>query len=261
MCLTFIPHIILVEESYGPALLNSKARSLRYRGGNFALHTRHAEHSVSISALARKYLVVPFRLLVTPVCAAMCLYGSFVYALIYVCFTAFPIEFQEVRGWNSLVGSLPFLGTLIGSFVGGAINLYLNLLYLKKLTMNNGKPVPEARLYPMMVGGVLLAAGLFLFAWTSGAEVHWIGPVMGAALIGTAFVTTFQAAVNYLVDTFQKHSASAIAANTVTRSLLAGGFPLFTDASEFQAAVRRRHGAHSIDVVCSVPQPRHQLGG
>jgi len=36
-----------------------------------------------------------------------------------------------------------------------------------------------------------------------------------------------QAALNYLVDTFTEHSASAIAATTFLRSTFAGAFPLF----------------------------------
>lgn len=33
--------------------------------------------------------------------------------------------------------------------------------------------------------------------------------------------------MNYLIDTFQKYSASAVAANTFLRSIFAGVFPLF----------------------------------
>lgn len=46
-------------------------------------------------------------------------------------------------------------------------------------------------------------------------------------MIGFGFTTIFQAALNYLVDTFTKFSASAVAANTFLRSMFAGAFPLF----------------------------------
>lgn len=147
------------------------------------------------------------------------------------CFMAFPIEFQEIRGWNAVVGSLPFFGTFIGCIIGCIVNLWCNRFYISKLTANNGKPVPEARLYPMMFGGVMMIAALFLFGWTSSKDIHWIGPCFGALLLGAAFITIFQGALNYLVDTFQTYSASAVAANTAVRSILAGAFPLFTNAS------------------------------
>lgn len=147
------------------------------------------------------------------------------------CFMAFPIEFQEIRGWNALVGSLPFLANFIGCIIGCIVNLWCNRFYLSKLAANNGKPVPEARLYPMMIGGVMLVGALFIFGWTSSKNIHWIGPCFGTLLLGIAFITIFQGAMNYLVDTFQAYSASAIAANTAVRSILAGAFPLFTNAS------------------------------
>jgi hypothetical protein len=46
-------------------------------------------------------------------------------------------------------------------------------------------------------------------------------------MVGFGFFTIFQAALNYLVDTFQKYAASAVAANTFLRSIFAAAFPLF----------------------------------
>jgi len=45
-------------------------------------------------------------------------------------------------------------------------------------------------------------------------------------MTGAAFVTIFQAAMNYMVDTFTQYSASAVAANTFMRGVLAGALPL-----------------------------------
>jgi len=47
--------------------------------------------------------------------------------------------------------------------------------------------------------------------------------------MGFGFFTIFQAALNYLIDTFQKYSASAVAANTFLRSIFAAVFPLFVN--------------------------------
>lgn len=155
---------------------------------------------------------------------------------------AFPIEFQETRGWNAVVGSLPFVGVLLGCFIGAAVNMWCNRFYLSRLKANDNKPVPEARLFPMMIGGVVLTASLFLFGWTSKRDIHWIGPCFGALLLGSSFIMIFQGALNYLVDTFRTYSASAVAANTAVRSVLAGVFPLFTDASKRRPGPRCRLG-------------------
>lgn len=50
--------------------------------------------------------------------------------------------------------------------------------------------------------------------------------MLGILLVGFGYATIFQAALNYLVDTFQDVAASAVAANTLMRCVLAGAFPL-----------------------------------
>ena len=52
---------------------------------------------------------------------------------------------------------------LMGMCVAGLMNIYNNKDYFKKFRANGNRSVPEARLPPMMIGGVLFAIGLFLF--------------------------------------------------------------------------------------------------
>ncbi|KAL4893945.1 major facilitator superfamily domain-containing protein [Aspergillus ambiguus] len=219
--------VIFLDESYPPVLLVYKARRLRYDSGNWALHAKHEEWDVTFKELGNKYLIRPFALLTTPICFLVALYASFVYGILYLSLAAFPVEFQEVRGWNQVVGALPFLAYLVGILFGACVNLLNQKFYIKRFKANNNFPVPEARLPPMMLGSVLFAAGLFIFGWTGDPDIHWIGPIIGAVSIGFGFFTIFQAALNYLIDTFQKVAASAVAANTFLRSLFAGCFPLF----------------------------------
>lgn len=219
--------VIFLDESYPNKLLVYKARRLRHETGNWALHAKHEEWDVSIIELCKKYLVRPFQLLFTPICFLIAIYASFVYGLLYANLSAFPIEFQEERGWNPLVGALPFLALLLGMIFGSCLNIFNQKYYARAYKANNNRAVPEARLPPMMVGSIVYSAGLFIFAWTSSKHVHWICPCIGAVLIGMGFLTIFQAALNYLIDTFQRYSASAVAANTFLRSALAAAFPLF----------------------------------
>ncbi|OAL70365.1 hypothetical protein A7D00_5331 [Trichophyton violaceum] len=218
---------ILLDETYPPALLVTKAQHLRYSTGNWALHARHEEWDVGFGEMANKYLVVPFQLLGTPICFSVALYASFVYGMLYLNLSSFPIQFQEERGWNQLVGQLPFLAFLIGILFGAIANLTNQRFYVRKYRANNCRAVPEARLPPMIVGSVLFAGGLFLLGWTSDRRIPWIATTIGTAIIGFGFFTIFQASLNYLIDTFPTVSASAVAATTFLRSLCAGAFPLF----------------------------------
>lgn len=219
--------MIMLDESYPAALLVAKARRLRHESGNWSLHAKHEEWDVSISELAHKYLVRPFQLLATPICFLMALYASFCYGILYASLGALPYEFETIRGWNKLVGALPFLAMLLGVIAASALNILNTRFYVTKMNQNYGRPVPEARLPPMMLGSLLFVAGLFIFAWTGRADMPWIAPCIGIFLLGAGFFTIFQAALNYLIDTFQRYAASAVAANTFLRSVFAGSFPLF----------------------------------
>ena len=229
MTVIWLLDIVILDESYAPVLLVYKARRLRISTGNWALHAAHEEWDVSLKEMMVKFGIRPFQMLLTPICFSVALYASFVYGILYANLASFPIEFEGERGWNPLVGALPFLGLLIGILMGGGANVLNAKFYARRFHANGNKPVPEARLPPMMIGSIFFTGGLFLFGWTSSKDIHWIAPVMGTGLLGFGFFTIFQSALNYLIDTFQRYAASAIAANTFLRSVLALAFPLFVD--------------------------------
>ncbi|EFW98547.1 major facilitator superfamily transporter multidrug resistance [Grosmannia clavigera kw1407] len=219
--------VCLVEESYGPVLLVYKAQRLRHETGNWALHTRFEEWDVSIVELARKFLVRPIQLFCTPICFLVSLYASFCYGILYMQLGAIPIIFGELRGWNQLVAELPFLSIFLGAILGCTANVYNQTIYNKAYHAVGNRAVPEMRLPPMMFGSVLFSAGQFLTGWTGArTHIHWIVPCIGLVMMGCGFFTIFQAALNYLVDTFQAYAASAIAATTFMRSCFAAAFPL-----------------------------------
>lgn len=83
--------------------------------------------------------------------------------ILYANLGGFGIVFQEIRGWGPVTGNLPFLAMLLGMCGAGLMNIYNNKQYFKLFRANGNRAVPEARLPPMMIGGVLFAIGLFLF--------------------------------------------------------------------------------------------------
>jgi MFS family permease len=218
--------VIFIDESYPPKLLIYKARRLRHESGNWALHAKFEEWDVSIKDLTKKFLIRPVQLLTTPICFLVALYASFCYGILYMQLGGIPIIFAQERGWKQFPASLPFLCILIGAILGCSLNVYNQLLYNKYYRAAGNRAVPEKRLPPMMLGSLLFSAGQFLMGWTASPDFHWICPCIGLVMLGTGFFTIFQAALNYLVDTFTQYAASAVAANTFLRSCFAGAFPL-----------------------------------
>ena len=225
MLVMVVLDVVFIDESYPPKLLVYKARKLRIASGNWSLHAKFEEWDISITELAHKFLLRPFQVIATPIAFSMCLYASVCYGVLYMNLGAIPIIFGELRGWSPFLSTLPFLGLLIGATLGALINVANQFLYNRRA---HGAVVPELRLIPMMFGSFAFSIGLFILGWTGPPEnsATWVAPCIGIVLTGLGFFTIFQSAINYLVDTFQKYAASAVAANTFLRSCFAGAFPL-----------------------------------
>jgi hypothetical protein len=160
--------VFALPEMYAPVLLKRKAQRLRKETGNEALYHPQERIKISPKTIITKHFSRPLKMLVTePMVTCIALYASFVYALLYLTLEVFPIVFEENRGWSPVVGSLPFLGLFIGVLSAVLINLGNQPRYARISDAAHGKPVPEARLAPMAIGGFLFAIGLFWFGWTA----------------------------------------------------------------------------------------------
>lgn len=222
----------LCSESYAPVLLQRKATKRRLATKTWAIHAPADENPVDMHEILHKYLYRPFIMLaLEPILVLITLYMSFIYGILYLFFEAYPISFQEERGWNAGVGALPFIGITLGVVLGVAIITYTsNTRFKRKMEENGGKPVPEERLIPMIVGAFLLPIGLFWFAWTSNPNIHWAPQVISGIPIGAGIQMIFLQGLSYIIDVYLMHANSAIAGNTLVRSLAGGGFPMFATA-------------------------------
>lgn len=220
--------LVAMPEVYAPVLLKRKAQRLRKETGNSAWHHPHEEMRLDFKSIVTKHFTRPLRMLTTePMVTCIAFYASFCYALVYITLEVFPIVFLDIRGWPLVVSTLPFLGLFVGVLCALGVNLGNQPRYARIVDANGGKPVPEARLPPMIIGALSFAGGLWWFGWTGGDEsIHWIVPIIATAFIGAGFNIIFQQCINFLVDTYALYAASAVSANTFLRSVLAAAFPL-----------------------------------
>jgi len=158
----------------------------------------------------------------------------------------------QYYGFHTDTVGLTFLGLGIGSMIGLAYYSSVSDRYLKSQSNKEGQGMkPEYRLQPMPLGAVLLPVGFFIYGWTAEYRIHWIVPLLGTAIIGvanlmylspflpapfphpgSAWLTgrrgnrIFMSLQMYLVDAFSIYAASALAANTVVRSIAGAVLPL-----------------------------------
>lgn len=205
-----------------PSVQETQTHQLGYTSGNWALHAPADAEELTLQSIIEKHLALPLMLTSEPIIFCLALYNAFVYGLLYLLFEAFPIEYEEHRHWTAVQGSLAFLAVLVGVLFSGCIQASYQPYFWKQLDKAHAQGKrnnPEARLPPMMLGAVLFAAGLFMFGGGSGVGKSAAIGIVGAGLIGAGFILIFQNAVNYLIDAFTIHAASAQAANTFLRSL------------------------------------------
>lgn len=167
-------------------------------------------------------------LLFTPVASLMSIYIAILYGLLYILFTTFTFVFKDQYGFSTSAAGLSYLGSGIGTLAG---LLYATLLSDRKVRQKmaaNEKPQPEDRLpfYMVLPGCLTIPVGFFIYGWGADAQVHWIVPQVGTVITSFGVIVILMCVQTYLVDTFTTYAASAIAANTVLRSLLGALLPL-----------------------------------
>ncbi|KAI1102655.1 polyamine transporter 1 [Jackrogersella minutella] len=242
---------LFIPETYAPILLRRRSEKLSATTGKVYISKLDAgkpKKTVGQEfkiAMSRPWILL-FR---EPIVLLTSLFMAIVYGTLYMMFAAFPIVFQQQRGWSPGIGGLAFLGIAVGMLVSVAYSIYDNTRYAKTAAAHGGNAPPEARLPPAMIGSILLPVGLFWFAWTCQKEIHWIVSIIASGFFASGLVLVFLSLMNYTIDTYVMYAASALAANSVLRSIFGAAFPLFTTAMYNNLGI---HWASSIPAFLAV---------
>lgn len=222
---------LFVPETYGPVILRRRAEALSVHTGKvFLSQLDHLKPLQSLAARVRVAISRPWVMLVSePIVTILAIYNSIIYGTTYMMFAAYPIVFQQGRGWSPGVGGLAFIGVAIGMAAANLSMIWINRKYITDSQNSPGHSLqPEIRLIPCFAGSIAIPVGLFWFAWTNSASIPWEVCVAATILFGFGNVSVSIGLTNYLVDIYSIYAASALAATTVLRSLFGAAFPLFT---------------------------------
>ncbi|KAJ6531373.1 MFS polyamine transporter [Mycena vulgaris] len=219
---------LFIPETLAPVLLRRKAAALRKSTGDEKYRSLAELDRTPLSETLKIALLRPIVMLfMEPVVLFMSFYLSFVYSLLYLLFFAFPIAFSEVRGFSGGMTGVTFVSIIIGIVIALALMPYQEKMY-RKVTVHG--TFPEARLFPMLLGALTLPIALFIFAFTGGYSwVNFMGPCVAGGLFGFSMILLYVAANSYIVDSYSAYAASAIAAKTIMRSLIASAVPLYVN--------------------------------
>lgn len=216
-----------VPETYAPTILAKRAKKLREQDKEY-----YTEQDLDLRPLGERmkmFLLRPFQLLFGELIVfLLSLYMSVLYGLLYMFFVAYPIIFQDGKGYSAGTTGLMFIPLAIGVVASAFCAPIVNRQYLRISQRHGGKPPAEVRLIPMMISCWAIPIGLFIFAWTSYPRLSFWGPAIGGFPVGFGFIFLYNSANNYLVDSYQHQAASALAAKTFLRSFWGAAVVLFT---------------------------------
>ena len=154
-----------IPETYPPVLQRRRAQKLSKLTGKKYLSTGDADQGpTTFSHVFKISLSRPWVLLFCePIVMLLSIYMAIVYGTLYMLFAAFPIVYQETRGWSQGIGGLAFLGVAVGMIAAVSYSAWDNKRYVRISEKHNGFAPPETRLPPTQIGGVFATVGLFWF--------------------------------------------------------------------------------------------------
>lgn len=248
---------LLLPETYAPTILRKRAAELSKRTGKVYRSRGDVDQGpttfgkVFKTSLSRPWILL-FR---EPIVFLISIYMAIIYGTLYMLFGAFPIVYQQNRGWSPGIGGLAFIGVAVGMLIAVAYSIWDNKRYAKLSDEYKGFAPPESRLPPTMLGGIAVPIGLFWFAWTNSPSIHWVVSILAGVPFGFGMVLIFLGMMNYLIDAYTIFAASVLAANAVLRSLFGAAFPLFTTQMYHNLGIHWASTVPAFLALACVPMP------
>ena len=223
-----------MKESKATQLLQAKVAHLRDETGRKGLFADGSDSTFSIKSFVKDSLFRPLEFLVTePIiffCAVLC---AIAFGLVYgltegltVAYTNSPFD----RTFSQTSSSLSFIAILIGEILNVLPRFYDQWIF-RKYRREHRRILPESKITSFAIACPALAIGLWIFAWTIPPvviSVPWPVSMIGLVLIGFALNDFSYVLFGYVTDSYGQYAASGVAAVSLTRTIAAAVFPLFS---------------------------------
>jgi DHA1 family multidrug resistance protein-like MFS transporter len=226
----FLLMFMLLPETSTPNILLRRAARLRKLTGNARLMSQSEidQKNMSAQKILVDAIVKPIEITIKdPAIAFVNVYTAIIYSIYYSFFEAFALVYPVYYGFSLGMIGVVFTCILVACLIGvGTYCLYL-ALYLIPDIKAHGLRAQESRLVPALFACFGPTIGLFIFAWTARASVHWIAPTIGITIYGASVFIVMQCIFVYVPLSYPQYAASLFAGNDFLRSALACGSILF----------------------------------
>ncbi|KAH7024621.1 major facilitator superfamily domain-containing protein [Microdochium trichocladiopsis] len=192
------------------------------------LINHYARSRLTTRALFSKNFIRPLKMLcLSRIVTLLSIYIAFLYGTLYLLFTTLTGVLKSQYGFTTGQSGLVYLALGLGNLSGWAIITFRSDKHVIKLTRaNDGVFVPEMRLSISIPFSALIPVTFFWYGWSAEYGLPWQSTVFSLVPFGLGVIGVFMPLTTYLIDCFPMYASSAIAANTVLRSLVGAFLPL-----------------------------------
>ncbi|KAK1237769.1 hypothetical protein MKX07_003605 [Trichoderma sp. CBMAI-0711] len=197
----FVAMFLFLPETSSANILLRRARRLRKLTGNarFMSQSEIDQRNVHAKDIFLDALIKPMEITMKdPAVLFVQVYTAIIYGIYYSFFEVFPLVYPVFYGMNLGEVGLVFLCILVSCIIGIVIYTAYLYFYMNPRIEKYGWPVQEDRLIPALPASVGPTIGLFLFAWTARASIHWIVPTIGITIYGATVFIVMQAIFVYI---------------------------------------------------------------
>ncbi|KAJ5108955.1 major facilitator superfamily domain-containing protein [Penicillium angulare] len=218
---------LFVPETYGPVLLQWKAKLLRELTGDQRFVAEFELRQTSLYTRLLHSCSRPFALFFGEIMVALfTLYLVVVYIVLFGFLTGYEFIFGDTYGFDQGSVGLTFIGMNVGFLIAFALVPHVYFEYKRRLTASiaDGEPSlpPEQRLWFAMYGAPWLPISLFWMGWTSYPSISYWSPLVASVAFGFSVQGIFISTYQYLIDTYEIYAASALVSATFFRYIAAG---------------------------------------
>lgn len=221
---------LFMKESRATSLLDKKVENIRKETGQEDLKTGSSGKKLTFKSFAQDSLFRPLEFLVTEPVVTLCvIICSIAYDLIYGLTESLTIVYEQF-GWPEANTSLAFIAILLGLVLNILPRFYDQYLF-RKFKQEGREIKPETKIRSFAIASPALAIGLWIFGWTIPplvTHVHPIVSMIGLVLVGFAANDFAYVLFGYVTDLYGDYASSAVSALSLSRTLAAAAFPLFT---------------------------------
>ncbi|KAI1335850.1 major facilitator superfamily domain-containing protein [Xylariaceae sp. FL0016] len=222
---------LTLPETNHKVLINHKIKRLsKGLGRNDLKNCYETSEASSMShiEILKTSLLRPLRMLAfAPIVTALSIYNSFIYGTVYLMYNSISPTFEEQYSFSTGITGVVFLSLGVGYMAGLASFSMLSDRTVVRLTKANGGVYePEMRLNLIVYYACIVPTTFFWYGWSADKQVHWIVPILGLFPLSVGIIGVYMPTQAYIVDAYNKYSASGLAAFTVLRSVTAAFLPL-----------------------------------